>query len=347
MTIDLATTYLGLALKNPIVASASPLTGHLDSLRQLEEAGAAAVVLPSLFEEQLERDELAVRLYFELGMDHFVKALALEPELDEYNKGPASYLAEIKRAKKAISIPVIAGLNGAGVGNWARHAALLEEAGADAVELNAYFVPTDPEATAAQVEDRYLELVTSVRQAVTIPLAVKLGPAFTSLPNFARRLVDAGANGLVLFNRFVQPDIALDTLEINTRLALSTSAEVRLPLRWIAILRPQLSISLAASTGVEMTDDVLKLLLVGADVTMTASALLRHGPGYVRTLVDGLALWLRQKGHRSVADIKGRLSMRNCPDPSAFERANYLKMIATSTRPGESAQSTSPPSGCA
>jgi dihydroorotate dehydrogenase (fumarate) len=331
MAVDLETTYLGLALKNPIVASASPLTGHLDSLRQLEEAGAAAVVLPSLFEEQLEREELAVRLYFELGMDQFVKALAEQPELDEYNKGPASYLAEIKRAKQAISIPVIAGLNGAGVGNWARHAALLEEAGADAVELNAYFVPTDPEATAAQVEERYLDVVAAVREAVTIPLAVKLGPCFTSLPNFARRLVEVGADGLVLFNRFVQPDIALETLEINTRLALSTSAEVRLPLRWIAILRPQLSISLAASTGVETTEDLLKLLLVGADVTMTASALLRHGPGYVRNLLDGLPIWLEQKGHRSVTEIKGRLSMRNCPDPSAFERANYLKMIASSS----------------
>ena len=185
---------------------------------------------------------------------------------------------EIKRAKKAISIPVIAGINGVGLGNWARHAVLLEDAGADAVELNAYFVPTDPEATAAQVEKRYLDLVAAVREAVTIPLAVKLGPYFTSLPNFARRLVEVGANGLVLFNRFVQPDIALETLEITPRLALSTSAELRLPLRWIAILRPQLAISLAASTGIQTSEDVIKLLLVGADVTMTTSALLRHGP---------------------------------------------------------------------
>ncbi len=318
MTIDLRTTYLGLELKNPLVASASPLTGHLDTLCQLEEAGAAAVVLPSLFEEQLERDELAVRLFFEHGVEHFVKTLAERPELDQYNKGPASYLGDIKRAKQALSIPVIAGLNGAGVGNWARHADLIEEAGADAVELNAYFVPTNPETTAAEIEKRYLDLVTSVREAISIPLAVKLAPSFTSLPNFAHRLVEAGANGLVLFNRFLQPDIALDTLEIHTRLALSTSSELRLPLRWIAILRPQLSISSAASTGVETPDDVLKLLLVGADVTMTASAVLRRGPAYLRTLLDGLSAWLEQKGYRSIAEMKGSLSMRNCVDPTAF-----------------------------
>jgi dihydroorotate dehydrogenase (fumarate) len=226
---------------------------------------------------------------------------------------------------------VIAGINGVGLGNWARHAQLLEEAGADAVELNAYFVPTDPEATAARVEKRYLDVVSAVREAVTIPLAVKLGPFFTSLPNFARRLVEVGADGLVLFNRFIQPDVELETLQLDTRLALSTSAELRLPLRWVAILRPQLSISLAASTGVETPEDVLKLILVGADVTMTASALLRHGPGYVRTLLDGVTNWLEKKGHRSIAEINGKLSLRNCPDPAAFERANYLKVIAASS----------------
>jgi len=338
MSIDLRTTYLGIELKNPLVASASPLTGHHDSLCQLEEAGAAAVVMPSLFEEQLERDELAVRLFFELGMDQFVETLAERPELDQYNKGPANYLAEIKLAKKAISIPVIAGINGVGLGNWARHASLLEDAGADAVELNAYFVPTDPEATAAQLENRYLDVVAAVREALTIPLAVKLGPHFTSLPNFARRLVEAGADGLVLFNRFLQPDIELETLEISPRLALSTSAELRLPLRWIAILRPQLAISVAASTGIETPDDVIKLLLVGADVTMTASALLRHGPRYIRTLLDGLSPWLEKKGYRSIKQMKGSLSLRNCPDPAAFERANYVKVITSSSQMGEDAR---------
>ncbi|MFI5459000.1 MAG: dihydroorotate dehydrogenase-like protein [Isosphaerales bacterium] len=328
MSVDLRTTYLGLELRNPLVASASPLTVHLDLLRQMEEAGAAAVVMPSLFEEQLEREERAVRRYFECGMDEFDKALSGRFELDLYNTGPANYLGEIKRAKKALSIPVIGSLNGVGVGNWARHAQLLEEAGADAVELNIYFVPTDPETTAVQVEQRYLDLVAAVREVVTVPLAVKLGPYFSSLPNLARRLVEVGADGLVLFNRFLQPDVELETLRINPRLTLSTSAELRLPLRWIAILRPQLSISLAASTGVNTSEDVLKLILVGADVTMTTSALLRHGPAYLRTLLDGLPAWLEERGYGSIKQVKGTLSLRNCPDPAAFERANYVNMIA-------------------
>jgi dihydroorotate dehydrogenase (fumarate) len=329
MSVDLRTTYLGLELRNPLVASSSPLTGHLEILRRMEEAGAAAVVMPSLFEEQLERDELAVRGFFECGMDHFVNTLSELSELDHYNRGPAKYLSEIKQAKKALSIPVIGSLNGVGMGSWARHARLLEEAGADAVELNAYFVPTDPEATAVQVEERYLDLVAAVREAVTVPLAVKLGAYFSSLPNLARRLVEVGANGLVLFNRFLQPDIELETLRINPRLALSTSAELRLPLRWIAILRPQLTISLAASTGVQTSQDVLKLLLVGADVTMTTSALLRHGPAYLRTLLDGLPTWLEERGFASIEQVKGTLSLRNSPNPAAFERANYVNMIAT------------------
>ncbi|HKI19819.1 MAG TPA: dihydroorotate dehydrogenase-like protein, partial [Isosphaeraceae bacterium] len=312
MSVDLRTTYLGLELRNPLVASASPLTVHLDLLRQMEEAGVAAVVMPSLFEEQLEREERAVHRYFECGMDEFDKTLAGLFELDLYNTGPANYLAEIKQAKKALSIPVIGSLNGVGVGNWARHAQLLEEAGADAVELNIYFVPTDPETTAVQVEQRYLDLVAAVREVVTVPLAVKLGPYFSSLPNLARRLVEIGADGLVLFNRFLQPDIALETLQVSPRLRLSTSAELQLPLRWIAILRPQLSISLAASTGVHTSEDVLKLLLVGADVTMTTSALLRHGPAYLRTLLDGLPTWLEQRGYGSIEQVKGSLSLRNC-----------------------------------
>jgi dihydroorotate dehydrogenase (fumarate) len=330
MSVDLRTTYLGLELRNPLVASASPLTGDLECLCRMQEAGVAAVVTPSLFEEQLERDELAIRQFFDFGMDEFVNTLRDLPELDRYNTGPANYIGEIKRAKNALSIPVIGGLNGAGVGNWARHVQLLEEAGADAVELNIFFVPTDPKTTSVEVEQRYLDLVAAVREVVTVPLAVKLGPYFSSLPNLARRLVDVGADGLVLFNRFLQPDIALETLAISPRLSLSTSAELRLPLRWIAILRPQLVISLAASTGVQTSEDAIKLLLVGADVTMTASALLRHGPAYIRTLLDGLSQWLETKGYTSIEQMKGNLSMENCPDPAAFERANYIKMIATS-----------------
>jgi dihydroorotate dehydrogenase (fumarate) len=215
------------------------------------------------------------------------------------------------------------------VGNWARHARLLEEAGADAVELNVYFVPTDPAETSVQVEERYLDLVAAVREALTIPLAVKLGPYFSALPNLASRLVQVGADGLVLFNRFLQPDIDLATLRTNPLVTLSTSAELRLPLRWIAILRPQLSVSLAASTGVQTSGDVLKLILVGADVAMTTSALLRHGPAYLRTLVEGLPPWLEERGYHSIKQMKGTLSLRNCPDPAAFERANYVNTIAS------------------
>jgi dihydroorotate dehydrogenase (fumarate) len=228
-----------------------------------------------------------------------------------------------------LSIPVIGSLNGFGAGNWARHARLLEEAGADAVELNAYFVPTDPRTTAVEIEERYLDLVAAVRGALTVPLAVKLGPYFSALPNLASRLVDAGADGLVLFNRFLQPDIELATLRINPVVALSTSAEMRLPLRWIAILRPNISISLAASTGAQTSSDVLKLILVGADVVMTTTALLRHGPGYLRSLLEGLPAWLADRGYASIAQMKGTLSLKNCPDPSAFERASYVNMIAS------------------
>jgi dihydroorotate dehydrogenase (fumarate) len=333
MSIDLRTTYLGLELRNPLVASASPLTGHLHIVRQMEDAGVAAVVMPSLFEEQYEQEELIVRRLLHSGTDPSEAVLSELFELDSYNTGPANYLAQIKHAKRTLSIPVIASLNAWGPGNWTSFAQLLEEAGADAVELNVYYVPTDPDATGAQVEQRYLEIIAAVQEVLTIPLAVKLGPYFTSLPNFARRLVaEVGVEGLVLFNRYFQPDIALETLVASPRLSLSSSAEIQLPLRWIAILRPQLAVSLAASTGVHTAEDVFKLLLVGADVTMTTSALLRRGPGYVRTLLDGLETQLAAKGYGSVAAMKGLLSHRDCPDPTAFERANYVKIIATSAR---------------
>jgi dihydroorotate dehydrogenase (fumarate) len=332
MSIDLRTTYLGLELKNPLVASASPLTAQLEILRQMEEAGAAAVVMPSLFEEQFELEELIIRRLIETGRDQSEEVLSELFELDSYNTGPANYLAQVMQAKKALSIPVIASLNGGKRGNWSSHARRLEEAGADAVELNVYFVPTDPDTTGAEVEQRYLDIVADVNEVLTIPLAVKLGPYFSSLPNLARRLVtEVGIEGLVLFNRYLEPDIALDTLQVSPRLTLSKGAELLLPLRWIAILRPQLSVSLAASTGVHTPDDVFKLLLVGADVTMTASALLRHGPGFLGTLLDGLQVRLGEKGCSSIGQIKGILSRRNCPDPAAFERTNYVRTIAGST----------------
>jgi dihydroorotate dehydrogenase (fumarate) len=336
MSIDLRTTYLGLQLKNPLVASASPLTGQLRTLRQMEEAGVAAVVLPSLFEEQFEQEEMVIRRWIETGIDQSEQVLTELFELDAYNTGPASYLALVEQAKKTLSIPVIASLNGGKTGAWADHARLLEEAGADAVELNVYFVPTDPDATGADVEARYVETVAAIKEVLTIPLAVKLSPYFSALSNLARRLVaEVRVQGLVLFNRYFQPDIALDTLQVSPRLTLSKSVELSLPLRWIGILRPQLSVSLAASTGVQTADDVFKLLLVGADVAMTTSALLRHGPGHLRTLLDGLETRLGEKGYDSVGRMKGILSQKTCPDPSAFERANYIRALATSAPSGD------------
>ncbi len=329
MNVDLSTTYLGLSLRNPLVAAACPLTGDLDALRRMEEAGAAAVVLPSLFEEQLERDALAIRRLVKVGPEGFEEILARLPELDSYNTGPAGYLRHIKRAKAAVSIPVIASLSGSADGDWTRHAWLMEEAGADALELNAYFVPTDPDATAEAVESRYLDLVAAVVEATTIPVAVKLGPYFSSLPNLASRLVKAGADGLVLFNRYLQPEIDPVGLRVTPHLALSTPDELRLPLRWIAILRPQLSASLAGTSGVHTAEDVVKLILAGADVVMTASALLRHGPSHLGVLLDGLRSWLEDRAYDSLASIRGSLSGGNAPDPSAFERANYVRAITS------------------
>ena len=333
MTPDLTTRYLGLELKNPLVVAACPLTGQIEILRRLVEAGAAAVVLPSLFEEQIDHDQMAVFRFYESGAESSPEALSYFPELDDYNTGPTPYLRHISAAKEAIPVPVIASLNGASNGGWVRHAQRIQEAGADALELNIYLVCTEPYVTGAQLEARYLELVSAVREVVSIPLAVKIGPFFSSLPNMASRLVNAGADGLVLFNRFLQPDIDLETLKVVPRMVLSTSDELRLPLRWIAILRAFFDVSLAATTGVHTAEDVLKLLLTGADVTMVASALYRHGPDHVRTLLDGVLDWLRAKEYCSVAQMKGSLSQVNSPDPAAFERANYIKTLVNFTGP--------------
>jgi dihydroorotate dehydrogenase (fumarate) len=333
MSPDLTTRYLGLELKNPLVVAACPLTGQVESLRRVADAGAAAVVLPSLFEEQLEHDQMAIHRFYESGAESFPEALSYFPELDDYNTGPDPYLQLISGAKKAVPVPVIASLNGASRGGWVRYARQIEEAGADALELNVYFVCTEPYITGEQLEARYLELVAAVRDAVSIALAVKIGPFFSSLPNMASRLVQAGANGLVLFNRFLQPDIDLETLQVVPKLVLSTSDELRLPLRWIAILRAFFDVSLAATTGVHTAEDVLKRLLTGADVTMVASALYRHGPEHIRTLLDGVRAWLEAKEYRSVAQMKGSLSQVNAPDRAAFERANYIKTLAHFTGP--------------
>jgi dihydroorotate dehydrogenase (fumarate) len=327
MTVSLRTKYVGLDLKNPVVASSGPLTGRIDTLMKLEEAGAAAVVLPSLFEEQIVREEVEITRLYEYSAEGFAEAQSYLPEMETYNTGPESYLRLVRQAKQSLTIPVIGSINGTTNGGWIGYGKMIEEAGADALELNIYYLATDPELTSLQVESQYLELVAAVRGSVSIPLAVKIGPFFSSMANMAKKLFSAGADGLVLFNRFLQPDIDLQTLTVEPHLVLSSSDELRLPLRWIAILRSYFDQSLAATTGVHTSDDVVKLLLAGADVAMTTSAVLRHGPDLIGDLLLGLRTWLEEKEYISVSQMKGSMSQRNSPDPAAFERANYIKTI--------------------
>jgi len=329
MTPRLETTYLGLPLRSPLVVSASPLGRDVERLIRLEEAGAAACVLPSLFEEQIEHDSFQLHSALEQGTESYPEALTYLPEMLAYNTGPERYLDLIGRARTALSIPVIASLNGSSPGGWTRYASQLQEAGASAIELNVYFLATDPDETAETVERRYLDIVAAVRAAVTIPLAVKVAPFFSAMANMARRLVDAGADGLVLFNRFYQPDIDLERLEVVPNVVLSSSADLRLPLRWIAILKGRVEASLAATTGVHDQFDVVKLLLAGADVTMMASALLRHGSGRMREIHDGLVEWLDVHEYESVEQMKGSMSQLGVPDPESFERANYMETLAS------------------
>jgi dihydroorotate dehydrogenase (fumarate) len=334
VTADLSTRYLGLPLASPFVPSASPLGSDLDTLKRLEEAGAAAVVLPSLFEEQIEHEAMAVHHALETGRESYAEALSYFPELDEYNTGPDSYLAHLADAKEALSIPVIASLNGSSNGGWIRYARLLEQAGADALELNVYAVEADAAATAEQVETRILDVVRAVRAEVRIPLAVKIGPFFSAFAHMAARLVVAGADGLVLFNRFVQPDIDLGTLSVVPQVHLSSREELRLPLRWIAILHGRIPISLAATSGIHEPEDAVKVLLAGADVAMTASALLRNGPPHLTRMLAGLREWLDEHEYASVEQLKGSMSQIACPDPAAFERASYMQALVSFSRPG-------------
>jgi dihydroorotate dehydrogenase (fumarate) len=328
----LRTRYLGLDLPSPLVASSSPLTGTLDGLRRLEAAGAGAVVLPSLFEEDLAEETRQIDVLLATGATG-AEARAGHPDQAGYGAGPAAYLSLVTQAKQALSIPVIASLNGVSRSGWVRYAARLEEAGADAVELNIYYVSSRPGLSASEVEWHYLDVVRAVRRAIGIPLAVKLSPYFSSLANLAGQLVEAGANGLVLFNRFYQPDLDVETLEVTPRLELSSSVELRLPLRWIAILHRRFGVSLAASTGIHTATDLAKVLLAGADVAMMTSALLHNGPDYLRSLEVRLRDWMDRHGYETVDQFRGRLSQRSVPDPAAFERANYLKTLASHPAP--------------
>ena len=325
--MDLSTRYLGLTLRTPIVASSSPLTGSLDSLRRLEDAGVAAVVLPSLFEEQLTHDSLALHDALESGAGTFAEATEYLPDLERYDTGPDAYLELVYQAKQALRIPVIASLNGTTLGGWVEHARLIEKAGADALELNLYQVAADPAHDAAALEAREIELVETVRAGIEIPLAVKLSPFYTAFAHFARRIAAAGAQALVLFNRFYQPDLDLETLDVVPHLVLSDSEDARLSLRWIGILRRRLSASLAATSGVHGAPDVLKLLLAGADATMMASALLARGPDIVPGIEEAVVRWLLERDYESVEQMKGSVSQAAIADPDAFERANYRKTL--------------------
>ncbi|MEW6059395.1 MAG: dihydroorotate dehydrogenase-like protein [Actinomycetota bacterium] len=333
MSADLSTGYLGLQLRNPIVPSASTLSSRIDNLKRLQDAGAAAVVMQSLFEEQIEHEQLELHRALETGTESFPEALTYLPELEDYNTGPETYLRHLEQTKKELEIPVIGSLNGVSVGGWVHHAKLIQDAGADALELNVYFIAADPALTSAEVEDRYLDLVAAVRASISIPLAVKVGPYFSSMASMAGRLVAAGADGLVLFNRFYQPDIDLETLDVNPTLHLSTSEECRLPLRWIAILKGRVDASLAATTGLHSWEDVVKLLLAGADVTMMCSALFKNGPEHVASVLAGLQQWLDERGYESVEQMKGSVSQANVPDPVAFARANYMQMLVSYSSP--------------
>jgi len=333
MAADLRTRYLGLMLRNPLVISACPLTQDLQTLGELEEAGAAAAVLPSLFEEQVEHDDVEMSEVQDIGTERFAESLTYFPEPTDYRTGPDAYLDYIGEAKRAASIPIIGSLNGSTPGGWIRYARLMQEAGADAVELNIYLVAADLELTSYDVEEQYLDLVSAVKESLSIPLAVKVGPYFSALANMAGRLATAGADGLVLFNRYFQPDIDLDELEMTSKLVLSRTFELLLPLRWIAILRNRVSASLAVTSGIHDADGLLKALLVGADVGMVASTIYKHGPARVTDILAGLQQWLEKKEYESVEQLKGSMSRQNCPDPSAYARGNYMKALATHVGP--------------
>ncbi len=332
---DLRTTYLGLDLPSPIVASAGPLTGDLGTARRLAAAGAGALVLPSLFEEEIIHEEVELTFALEAGTEHFAEAIDYFPRFPEVDSVLDRYLATIGELKEAVDIPVIASLNATSAGAWVRFAQLLANAGADAIELNVYRVAADPAHTAAEVEDEDLRLVTDVVAAVDLPVAVKLGPYYTAMANFAGRVTAAGAEGLVLFNRFYQPDLDLDSRDVVPRIDLSQPWELRLPLRWIAILRPVLGpgVSLAATSGVHSGGDVVKALLVGADVAMTTSAVLRHGPEYLATVEAELCGWMAEHDYGSVAELRGSVSRATSDNPAAFERANYLRTLHSWTTP--------------
>src|SRR6516162_6982275 len=323
--MDITTNYLGLKLRSPLVVSASPLSEDIDNIKRMEDAGASAVVLYSLFEEQLRQDRLELSRQLDAGTESFAESLTYFPEPDEFKLGPEEYLKHIAAAKKATRIPIIASLNGSSVGGWTEYAKLIQKAGADALELNIYHIPTDFDLSGERVEASYLDILRAVKSEVSIPVAVKLSPFFSNFANMAKRFDDAGANGLVLFNRFYQPDIELETLEVKPNILLSTPMAMRVPLRWVALLHGKVKASLAATSGIHRASDALKMLMVGADVTMLCSTIIRHGIPQIAMIERDLVGWLEEHEYESVRQLKGSLSQKNCPEPAAFERAQYMK----------------------
>ena len=325
---DLSTTYLGLELKNPLVASASPLSKKAENAKKLEDAGVSAIVMYSLFEEQIIHDSLELDHYLTRGTNSFAEALTYLPDLATYNMGPDKYLDHLSALKKAVSIPVIGSLNGVSKGGWTRYARLMQDAGADALELNMYYLSADPDLNGGELEDNYVDLVAEVKAAVSIPLAVKLSPFITALPNFARRLVTAGADGLVLFNRFYQPDFDLEELEVMRTLELSDSHDLLLPLRWISILHGKVDADLALTSGVHTAQDVLKAMMAGAKVAMTASMVLHDGYESVTTVLDDLTTWIVEHEYESIKQMQGSMSQQSVAEPAAFERSNYIQILS-------------------
>ena len=325
--MDLSTTYLGLTLRHPLMPGASPLVDDLDTVRRLEDAGASAIVMHSLFEEQIAREQVAAFVHTEAHEQSFAEALSYFPASDAFALGPDEYLDQLRKIKQAVSVPVIGSLNGYTLGGWLDYARLMEQAGADALELNVYQLATDPEVSAAAMEDRAVEMVGAVRRAVGVPVAVKLSPFYTALGHFARRLDAAGADGLVLFNRFYQPDIDVEELQVRRALHLSHSSELPLRLRWVAILSGKLRASLAVSGGVHTALDVIQSVMTGAHAVQVVSALLQRGPAHLATLRQELAEWLEEHEYHSLHQMQGSMSLESCPDPGVYERANYMLML--------------------
>ena len=327
--MNLTTRYLGFKLRTPLVPSASPLSEKIDNIKRMEDAGASAIVFHSLFEEQLRRDHHELQYYLDQGTESYAESLTYFPGPAEFKVGPEAYLGHIAEAKAAVDIPIIGSLNGTTFGGWMTYARQIEEAGADALELNIYSIPSDPEVSGEDIETSYLTILAAIKAQLKIPVAVKLSPFFTNFARFAQRADRNGANALVLFNRFYQPDIELETLEISPNVLLSTPMAMRLPMRWIAMLYGRIGANLAATSGIHRATDALKMLMAGADVTMLCSVLLRRGIEHIRVIEREMREWMEEHEYESVEQLKGSMSQKNCPDPSAFERAQYMRALAT------------------